>query len=68
MECVDFMQPRWPSRISTFNSIFCRWAYDKAWAVWTTRFAASQPAMPPAISLTRSNPLRSNKLAAMDDR
>src|SRR5258707_7401161 len=24
MECVDFMQPRWPSRISTFNSIFCR--------------------------------------------
>ena len=20
MECVDFMQPRWPSRISTFNS------------------------------------------------
>ena len=24
MECVDFMQPRWPSRISTFNLIFCR--------------------------------------------
>src|ERR1700719_3942056 len=24
MECVDFIQPRWPSRISTFNSIFCR--------------------------------------------
>src|ERR1700719_4184280 len=24
MECVDFMQPRWPSRISIFNSIFCR--------------------------------------------
>src|ERR1700752_3987399 len=24
MECVDFMQPRWPSRISTFNPIFCR--------------------------------------------
>jgi len=24
MECVDFMQPRWPSRISTFNSIFRR--------------------------------------------
>src|ERR1700687_129048 len=24
MECVDFMQPRWPSRISTFDSIFCR--------------------------------------------
>ena len=24
MECVDFMQPGWPSRISTFNSIFCR--------------------------------------------
>ena len=24
MECVDFIQPRWPSRISTFNSMFCR--------------------------------------------
>src|SRR5580693_3458639 len=24
MECVDFMRPRWPSRISTFNLIFCR--------------------------------------------
>ena len=24
MECVDFMQPRRPSRISTFSSIFCR--------------------------------------------
>jgi hypothetical protein len=24
MECVDFMPPRWPSRISTSNSIFCR--------------------------------------------
>ena len=24
MECVDFTRPRWPSRISTFNSIFCR--------------------------------------------
>ena len=24
MECVDFMQRGWPSRISTFNSIFCR--------------------------------------------
>jgi hypothetical protein len=24
MECVDFMQPRWPSRISTFDSIVCR--------------------------------------------
>src|SRR5882672_2804452 len=44
------------------------WAYDKARAVWIGRFAASQPAMPPAISLTRSNPWRSNKLAAMDDR
>ena len=41
--------------------------HDKDWAVWTGRLAASQPAMPPAISLTRSNPPRSNKLAAMDD-
>jgi hypothetical protein len=24
MECVDFIQPRWPSRISTSNSIFSR--------------------------------------------
>jgi hypothetical protein len=24
MECVDFMQLRWPLRISTFNPIFCR--------------------------------------------
>jgi hypothetical protein len=22
MECVDFMQPTWPSSVSTFNSIF----------------------------------------------
>jgi hypothetical protein len=24
MECVAFMQPGWPSRMSTFNSILCR--------------------------------------------
>ncbi len=28
------------------------WAYDKAWAVWTDRFAASHPTTP-AISLAR---------------
>ena len=43
------------------------WAYDKSWAVWTGRFAAPQPAIPPAISRTRSKPLRSSRLAAMDD-
>ena len=42
--------------------------YCEACPVWTGRFAVSHPAMPPAISLTRSNPLRCNKLAAMDDR
>src|ERR1700683_2499643 len=42
--------------------------YDKISAVRTGRFAASHPTMPPAISPTGSNPLRCNKLAAMEDR
>lgn len=45
-----------------------RTAYRYAWPVWTGRFAASHPTMPPAISLTRENPRLCNKLAAMDDR
>ena len=34
----------------------------------TGKWAASHAAMPPAISLTESNPLRCNKLAAIEDR
>ena len=40
MECVDFMQPRWPSRISTFDSIFCQsfrslWHKGNTWGYRT---------------------------------